>query len=292
MVNKSAHPEQLFEYLNGAVDSEAAMVIAAHLSICDDCVSVAAAVRMLKEESSGPENAHAEKDQISNPQFEISNLRSEPYEAHPAVSELASFFYSEPNPETSSGVATHVARCVSCADAIAQYSLAERISEEYKPGSASVSPAPQKAWELIRDWEESSFAKPKPASEVLGHEMLNRLFHLLDERTQPVEQLSHAVSAAGSDSRVPVLVVNSSGDVRSVEFFEPVVDATGAGVLRHAEGSQRFDNRVVHALLDYGEKDPVLISELIEADTMGQRHPAHAENITRRVDYFIIEERD
>jgi hypothetical protein len=282
MVKKSAHPEQLFEYLNGAADAEAAQATETHLSACEDCASVAAVVRELKDAASQPE---------SESRHPIVNLKSQVFEEHPDTGELASFFYAGAPRADSSRVAMHVALCSSCVDAIAQYAQAERASEAYKPGNTLASQVPAKAWELIREWEDSSFAKPKPASEVLGQEMLNRLYSLLDKHTQQVRELDHAVSGPQSAGRVPVHVVSSSGEVRSVEFFERVIDATGKGVLKHAEGSQRFDNRVVHALLDYGEKDPVVISELIESDTLRQQHAAAREEKTlRRVDYFIIEE--
>ncbi|PYT08361.1 MAG: hypothetical protein DMF60_04895 [Acidobacteria bacterium] len=63
MVKKSAHPDiELFDYLNGAAEAGAARVIEEHLSLCEDCTSLAALVRKLKEgaNSAPPPKAHRE----------------------------------------------------------------------------------------------------------------------------------------------------------------------------------------------------------------------------------------
>lgn len=283
MVKKSAHPDiQLFDYLNGAAEAKAAQAIEEHLSHCEDCASLAALVCKLKETAASeptPEGSSG----ASQPASHVSR-------EHPDTNELASFFYANSRPADSSRVAMHVALCSSCTEAIAQYARAEHIASKYKPEKALTEEMPAKAWEMIRDWEDSSFAQLKPASEVLGKELLSQLFSLFDARTHEVSERTHEVSRSQDASRIPVLVVSRSGEVRGVEFFERMVDSTGAKVLKHAEGSQRFDNRLVHALLDYGEKEPVLISELIRSDTLRLEHTPREEDKLRRVDYFIIEE--
>jgi hypothetical protein len=273
MVKKSAHPEHLFDYLNGAVDEAAARLIEAHISVCDDCGFVAAVCRALKKAASDPEGEN----------------RYQGTGEHPDISELASFFYARQRRADSAHVAEHVALCSSCAEEIAQYARAERVAYQYEPAKAASGEVPATAWEMIRDWEDSSFARLKPASEVLGQELLNRLFSLLDERTREIGKSGHEVSGSQDTGRVPVLVVSRSGKVRGVEFFETAVDSTGARVLKHAEGSQRFDNRLVHALLDYGESEPVLISEVIKSETVRLEHAPREEEELRRVAYFIIE---
>jgi len=282
MVKKSAHPDiQLFDYLNGAADAEAAQAIEEHLSLCEDCASLAALVCKLKELASEP---------ILESKSHVSNLTSHVSGEHPDISELASFFYASSRKADSSRVAVHVALCTFCTEAIAQYARAECVASQYEPAKALPGEVPAKAWEMIRDWEDSSFAQLKPASEILGEELLSRLFSLFDARTQQVSERSHEVSRSQDAGRIPVLVVSRSGEVRGVEFFERMVDPTGVKVLKHAEGSQRFDNRLVHALLDYGEKEPVLISELIRSDTLRLEHAPREEEKLRRVGYFIIEE--
>lgn len=282
MVKKSAHPDiKLFDYLNDAAEAEAAQVIEEHLSICEDCTSLAALVRKLKETA------------VSEPIPKGSSRDLQPAShvsaEHPDTNELASFFYNS-HPAESSRVAMHVALCSSCADAIAQYARADHIAAEYEPAKATAGEVPAKAWEMIRDWEDSSFAVLKPASEVFGQELLSRLFSLFDSQNQEPGELSHNVSRSREAGRIPVLVVSRSGEVRGVEIFETSVDSSGVKVLKHTDGSQRFDNRLVHTLLDYGETEPVLISELISSDTVRLEHPPREEERLLRVGYFIIEE--
>ena len=283
MVKKSAHPDiELFDYLNGAAEAGAARVIEEHLSLCEDCTSLAALVRKLKEgANSAPPPESSSRD---------SHPASHAAREHPDTNEIASFFYANSGSAERSRVAMHVALCSSCTEAIAQYARAEHIASDYEPAKAKLEKVPAKAWEMIRDWEDSSFAQLKPPSEVLGEELLTRLFSLFDAPAHQVSERTHEVSRSQDAGRIPVLVVSRSGEVRGVEFFEGTVDSTGAKVLKHAEGSQRFDNRLVHALLDYGEKEPVLISELIRSDTLRLEQVPREEDKLRRVDYFIIED--
>lgn len=285
MVKKEAHPE-LFAYLNGAVDEQAAHAIETHLYGCDDCASVARLVRSLKESALEPR-----REGLSQ------SLKSLASGEHPDLGEIASFFYARSRRARSSNVAAHVALCSSCGEAIAQYARGEHAAIEYKSVSQAAGEVPAKAWEMIRDWENSSFAKLRPASEVLSQDLLTRLAHILNERSQelpdelgqPVSRAQHVDLTEGAE-RVPVLVVSRSGEVRSVEFFEQVVDSTGARVLRHSEGSLRFDNKLVHALLDFGEKEPLVISELIQSNILRLEPAARAEQKLRRVDFLIVED--
>lgn len=283
MVKKSVHPDiQLFDYLNGAAEAEAAKAIEEHLSLCEDCTSLAALVYKLKEAMSSEPTPEGPS-RASQPASHVSR-------EHPDTNELASFFYSSSRPADGSRVAMHVALCSSCTEAIAQYARAEHYASRYESEKALTEETPAKAWEMIRDWEDSSFAQLKPASEVLGKELLSRLFGLFDARIPQVSERTHEVSGSQDAGRIPVLVVSRSGEVRGVEYFEGIVDSTGVRVLKHAEGSQRFDNRLVHALLDYGAKEPVLISELIRSDTLRLEHAPREEEKLLRVDYFMIEE--
>lgn len=262
----------MFEYLNGALDEKAAQVIEAHLSVCDDCASVARLVRALKESALEPNREGQSQTSVE----------------HPDLGDLASFFYAKSLRAESSNVAAHVALCSSCGEAIAQYARAEHAAAEYKAVKETAGEVPAKAWEMIRDWEDSSFAKLKPASEVMGQELLDRLTHLLNKRD--ANELGSGASRLESAERVPVLIVTSSGEVCGVEFFEREVDSTGASVLKHSEGSARFDNRLVHALLDFGEKEPLVISELIKSDTLRLEPASREEEKLRRVDYLIVED--
>lgn len=289
MVKKSAHPDiQLFEYLKGAAKAETAKAVEEHLSLCEDCASLAFLVGTLKEAASSEPTPESS----SRPPQQTSHVSR----AHPDTNELASFFYANSLPADRSGVATHVALCRSCTEAIAQYARAEHIASEYQPDKAVSEQMPAKAWEMIRDWEDSSFAQLKPASDVLSQDLLLRLASILNERSQELPEPgqtvlpAHKVHRTEGAQRVPALVVSRSGEVRSVEFFERVVDPTGATVLRHSEGSLRFDNRLVHALLDFGEKEPLVITELVKSDTVRLEPASREEEKLRRVDCLIVED--
>jgi hypothetical protein len=273
MVKKTAHPEsELFDYLNGSLQGNTVEVIDAHLAECDDCASVARLVRTLKE--SVP--VHPDKSPDSTQQTQLVG-------EHPDLRELASFFYARSRRPEHSSVAAHVARCGTCGEAIAQYARGEQLAAEYKPASVPAGEVPAAAWEMIRDWEESSFAKAKLASDVLSHELLTRLARVLNEQGEPD-------AAAPQDAeRVPVLIVSRSGEVHSVEFFEKGVDAEGTRILRHPEGSGRFDDKPFFALFGIGGQDSFVVSNPIRRDTIRlEKAPAEGESL--RADYIIIED--
>lgn len=262
MAKKSEHPDsKLFDYLNGKTEEAETRLIDEHLSACDECAPAAAVVRAMKNEASESEA---------------------PSSQHPDVSELVSFFYGTQE-GVSSQVAGHVASCSSCAEEIAQYSAGERAASDYQVANGTRAEIPAKAWELIREWEESSFAKLKPAGDVINQELLERLPRILKA------ERSHTVSGTGDAQRVPVLVISRSGEVNSVEYFEESIDPSGARILKHTEGSARFDQRVVHAVFDAGGNEPVVISDLIQSDTLRFEQAERFEEL-RRANFFIIEE--
>ena len=280
MSKKQAHPDiQLFDFINGAVDEKSAKVIEAHLSACDDCASVARLVGALKESASEPTNEGLS---------EISNLKSQISGEHPDISTLASYFYSESPRTQSPSVASHVVLCRSCAEALAQYARAERAAAEYKPVREALGEVPATAWEMIRDWEDSIFATLKPPTEAVSEELLERLSSLVSERSNEVLELEG--SQPESRERVQVLVVNRSGEVRSVEIFEREVDATGERVLKHLEGSGRFDDRRIHVLLDYGEDEPLVASGMVRRGTIRLPHETRSPDKPVRENYFIVED--
>ena len=182
-------------------------------------------------------------------------------------------------------MAAHIALCQSCATEIAEYARAESAASRYNAAEAIRVEMPARAWELISEWEESSFARPKPASEVIGQELLAKLSNLLSEQR---EQLAEAESE--NAGMVPVIVVDREGEVRSVEMFKKIRGARGQKVLEHAEKSERFDDKPVHVLLDFGEEGRVVVSERIRRDTVRLKRPARQQSELRRADYFIIED--
>ncbi|HST20051.1 MAG TPA: zf-HC2 domain-containing protein [Blastocatellia bacterium] len=269
MAKQSAHPDkQLFDYLNGSLDQNTSQMIEQHLASCAGCASVADLVRALKSEV-------GESSQSSN-------IKSEIAQEHPDISAIASFFYANRSRARNSQVAAHIALCQSCATEIAEYARAESAASRYNTIQGEM---PAQAWEMIREWEESSFAKPKPASEAIGQELLAKLSNLLSEQR---EQLAEAESE--NAGMVPVIVVDREGEMRSVEMFKKIGGTRGQKILEHAEKSERFDNKPVHVLLDFGEENRVVVSERIRRDTVRLKQPARQESELRHADYFIIED--
>jgi len=270
VVKRSVHPDkQLFQYLSGALDEQSALKIESHLSACPDCAGMTSAVRAMRAEAA-----------------------DSPAEAHPSVSELASFFYSGPSHESGSPTARHVAMCRSCSDDLALYARAERLARDYKPAGEAGGEVPQAAWEMISDWEESSYAKPRPESEILSDELLTRLVHLLTERKDQILDMKRNIiesSASSEEALVPVFIIGRSGEFRGVEMFHRE-EGGAAGVLKHAESSGRFDNKTVHALLDFTGREPVVITEVIRRDAIELKRISRFGDEPDRANYFIIED--
>ncbi len=268
MAKRSVHPDkQLFQYLSGTLDEQTAPKIETHLSDCPDCAALASVVRTLKSEASeaGP---------------------------HPDTGELASFFY-ESSRAPRAAIARHVASCASCASEIALYAQAERIASDYEPAQAVGAEAPEAAREMIRDWEESYYAKPRPEAETLSHEMLTRLVHLLSERREQLmdakRDLIENSSSSEAANAVPVFIFDRSGEFRGVEIFHRE-EGGAAGILKHAESSGRFDNKIVHAQLGFGDREPVVITEVIRRDAIELKTISRFDSDADRADYFIIED--
>src|SRR6185295_7743474 len=168
MARKSAHPDRkLFDYLNGAISDGERQQVEQHLAQCADCAAVADLVRSLKDQAQeNREPALSSSDTASH--------RAQ--DEHPEVAALASFFYNQSPRKRDQRVAAHVAQCRRCAAEMAMYAQAEAAAIAYEPTAAAEADAvPAAAWEMIREWEESAFAHPKPASEAAGHELLEKL---------------------------------------------------------------------------------------------------------------------
>jgi hypothetical protein len=265
MARKPAHPDkQLFDYLSGALDGQAAQTVEEHLAACSECGSAAELVRLLKSAR-----------QISPDQ-------------HPDAGEIAALFYGK-SARARAETAAHVAICRSCASEIGAYARAEAAASKYNSTEHASGDVPAAAWEMVSEWQESSFAKPRPASEVIGQELLAKLFSLMSARKDWLrEPRSTATGDAGASKQkgVPVIVVDRSGQLRSVEMFEKVIDATGADVLRHAEKSDRFDEKTVHVLHD-ADGGQRVASYRVRCDSIRIEEGGADEETT---DYFIIED--
>lgn len=259
----------MFDYLNGALEAPAVQEVEEHFAVCPECAAAAELVRALKS-ARRPENS----------------TTAEHESEHPNPSEIAALFYGKPA-RGRTQTAAHVATCRSCAADIAEYARAEAVASAYNSAEHASGEVPAMAWEMIREWEESSFAKPRPATEVIGQELLAKLFILLGERKDWLREArrSSADSPAGASKQkaVPVIVVDRSGQLQSVEMFERVTDSTGTGVLRHAAKSERFNDKSVHVL--HGRQR--VVSYRVQFDSIRLEEPIAAEETTN---YFIIED--
>ena len=203
---------------------------------------------------------------------------------HPSTSELATFFYgTAPAPK----VATHVAACQSCAAELALYAQAERAAAGTSK-EKTVAKIPAAAWQQIRDWEESDFAKPKVEQETSNAELLSKLARLVATRKDFLQARKSVTARA--PNRVPVVVVNRSGELRGVEVFERAANPRGEWSLVHADHSPHFDNVEIHALVYQSGKTYNIESYRIERDKARLGPLAKAEPGECRADFFIIED--
>ena len=273
MARKSAHPSrQLFEYLNGAASEAARQQVEQHLSGCADCKAIADLVRALKDRAA----------EVSEPAATANAAALGTRDEHPDVAALAAFFYSRAPRERDARVAAHVAQCRDCTAEIALYAEAERAAMAYEPASAEANAVPAAVWEMIRGWEASVYAQPKPASEAINHELLAKLMKVLREsRRQEAGEAGAGV--------VPVTVIDREGRVRGVEMFRRDTDGEGESILKHASASAQYDAKPVHVLLDFGDEHRVILSERIERDTLRLKQPLRRTQ-PLHADYFIIED--
>jgi anti-sigma factor RsiW len=277
VARKSAHPEKLFEYLRGELDGPSNQVIEEHLSTCDDCRAIVALAGMLKHSPAR------------------SGIDFEGAKTHPDVSEIASFFHGKPATSRRAATAAHVASCQSCARELAEYASAQRAAADYSPSRSLAAEFPAAAWELIRDWEESSYAKQKAATYTVSQEMIARLTQLLVQRREEIqvsrrEAVTHPESGSERAALVPVIVVDRSGSLRGVEMFERFTDAMGADVLKYTGAPERFDRKPFHALLDFGDSNRVVVSDLILRDEIRLPRVDRVDTEPREADYFIVED--
>lgn len=268
MARTPAHPDkQLFDYLNDALEASSARRVEQHLSSCSQCASAATLFRALKST------------RLASPAGDL---------AHPDASEIAALFYGRASigrPRT----AAHLATCRSCAEELAEYSRAEAAASLYNSAEHALGEVPAASWEMISEWEESSFATPRQATEVIGQELLAKLFNLVGQRRDWLRDARRTTTipagpAAHTDA-VTVIVVDRSGEVRSVEIFLKETDASGADLLRHADKSERFDNKAVHVLRDADGRQRVA-SYRVQSDTIRFESAGSEE----KTDYFIVED--
>jgi hypothetical protein len=204
---------------------------------------------------------------------------------HPDTSELAAFFYGKANKPA---VAAHIGICRACAEEVALYAKAEQAASEYKPNKKSDGKIPAAAWQLIRDWEESSFAKPKPQSETVNTELLVKFARILAEGKALKKE--HKSVTPIDKHQVLVFVLNHSGEFRGTEIFEKVESKSGEVTLKCSEKSGRFDSKQLYALLHHGGKRYAIESYSIERNRVRVGKSGEPEIERQRLNYFIIED--
>ena len=279
---ETQHPDRLFDYLNGTIDELTQQQVGQHISDCSECSAIAELVRALK----GTFSASSRGDETES---------GVALEQHPDVSELAELFYGKTvNPRTSR-TAAHLATCRKCADDVAEYARADRAAAEYEPGREMTVEVPAKAWELIREWEESSFAQPKTLTYPTDQARAAMLTRLLSEQRDKLqsmvqESLTHSHLSEKRADLVPVVIVDQAGAIRGVEVFERDKDPDGNEVLRHPARSEHFHRKAFHAVLDFGEEKHVVVSEYVRRHKILLPKPEQSNTKIRRADYFIIED--
>jgi hypothetical protein len=169
--------------------------------------------------------------------------------AHPDADELASFFTGKAG---KAATAAHVAACQSCAEEVALFARAERAAADFQASKKHAATVPAAAWQMIRDWQNDSFAKPKPQTDTVDAEIVRNFARLIADR-KAFKAGRKAVTRA-APNQVPVIVVNREGEFRGIELFEKSESKGGEITLKHADPSGRFDNRELHALLHQGRK--------------------------------------
>ena len=240
-----------FEYLNGNLADGPAREVAEHIAACADCKLYFDSLIVLKAQLSNPSDASG---------------------VHPSVGELADFFYSESPAQK--GIASHVATCTECGEALAQYARAEAAAAQFQAVQGSTHQIPAAAWSLIADWEDSPFARTKDDASL---DLMNRLSSLIESKEKTADE-----SQPGSGGQmVAVTVLGKGGEVLGVEMFEQVT-----GGLRHSESSDRFNEKLVHAILEFGAQQRTLISDRVRGDRIELTRPS----VPARVHYFIVED--
>jgi hypothetical protein len=284
MLNRATHPDRaLFDYLRGkpdqsspdafSPDSFSNVSVAQHVASCSECAVIAGIVSAARG-------------------IAASGVVRSDFDVHPASGELARFFY-ERGAVGSYATAVHVAECSECVSAIAEYARAENAAKQYRDERYIVGAVPEAAWIMIREWEDSSFAIPRTAGQTLSHETLSKLVGLLQDRRSQIDHLMRAAMMRSPEAErrpelVPVIIVDPQGEFRGVEMFHRLA-GPGLHSLVHAQESNQFDNKPMHALLDFGPGDQVVVSKTVEACAARIRHDrATAE--PRRADYFIVDE--
>ena len=264
---------ELFDSLSGRLDPLRAGQVEAHVLECGECSLVASLIRQVKSESrnlaaarSGPSETKIEREDQSH---------------HPSVGELADLFHETGPQANQQEVAAHVAICAECSELLSQHATAAALALAYEPRERSE--APEAAWKLIREWEESSFAEPRAVADRHTAEMAEQMLKLFEEKKAEIYQ---AVSGQTRARELqPVVIIDKAGTYRRIELFRESSPAGGVVTLQHAEGSKRFHAALLHTILRSNAGDYSLSSAPIHNDSV---EVAEAETPAGK--YFIVED--
>jgi hypothetical protein len=261
-MSESSHPEnELFDFATGRLDAGSARAVEQHVNECAECCSLVDSLAALKAE--------------------MSAIDARRIEFHPSVGELAEYFYARPTSTTSVSIAAHLAVCKQCASEIAFYAQAEAAARQSEAGARAVAQVPAAAWKLIRDWEESPFARTKGGMDVPNQELLQKLSELFDS-----SRIARSNAERGSrPALVEVTVIDRSGQVIGVEMFEQSDDG-----LKHTGESARYNEKPVHALLDFGGGQRSVVSDRIRGDRIQMSYKQGSDLRPLAEAYFIVEE--
>jgi hypothetical protein len=111
---------------------------------------------------------------------------------------------------------------------------------------------------------------------------------LLKERREEIEK----IPAGSSEKRdlVPVIVVDQAAEFRTVEVFERRPGPPGAETLVHAEGSERFDAKPLHAVIDLGSEGYSVVSKTVRRSRIMLEYGARPGEKPLHTRYFIVED--
>jgi hypothetical protein len=269
-----------------------ARAIEEHLGVCSDCSTTVAILGALRRDQKNRVAASLRASAASDSLARGTQLPDEPL-LHPDVSEIASFFYGKSSEQRRALVASHVALCPECAESLAVYAQAEHAASQYEPSKGQLLQFPAKARELINDWENSSFAKPRTPAETMDGRTLDKLIAFFREHR---DDLREVVRSSFTQSRgtvfafelVPVAVVTHGGELMGVELFERIPDEPGTELLEHADRSERLNRRKLHAVVQSAGGSVTVVSEQI--DRYGTRLRYSSATRGARTDYFVFED--
>jgi hypothetical protein len=213
---------------------------------------------------------------------------------HLGAADLAAFFYDELAGEAAAAAAGHLATCSDCSNAISLYSGSEAAARSVEQRPVPASEMSPENWRLINEWEEDCLVDPRPESETVSREMLERFLEILRDHREEIDRVAAgpALNRAleqGGHQIVPVVVLDSRGAFRGIEAFHRESRPKGLEVLECQAPPDRFNNLPIHALLGAEREYPMVVSGRINGGTAELDYAAMQASLMRPLGYFIVE---